>query len=134
MFVGVLRLWIRIPSARSLKDRRRVVRSFKDRVQSRLRASVAEVGDADRHQHAVLGVAYVSNSAARVEEILAAAASMAGNLRDGVLVDRATEIIPFGTEGKGVVADPTSLDAMVMDAPPWEDEEPWDEGREEEEP
>ena len=121
MFVGVLRVWLHIPSARSLKDRRRVVRSFKDRVQSKLRASVAEVGDADRHQHAVLGIAYVSGTAARVEEILAAAASMAGSLKDAVLVDRATEILSFGTEGKGVGADPASLDAMVLDATPWDE-------------
>jgi len=131
MFVGVLRVWLRIPSARSLKDRRRVVRSFKDRVHSKLRASVAEVGDADRHQHAVLGIVYVSNSTARVEEILAAAASMAGNLRDAILLDRATEIISFGTEGKGLGADPASLDAMVLDATPWDETDEVDEEEEE---
>lgn len=93
----------RIPSARSLKDRRRVVRSFKDRVHSRLRLSVAEVGGLDRHQDAVLGIAVVAKDAVRCDELLASAAAMAGGLRDAVLVDRATEILPFGSEGRGLM-------------------------------
>ena len=44
MFVGVLRFSLEIVGARSLKDKRSVVRSLKDRVQSRLRVSIAEVG------------------------------------------------------------------------------------------
>jgi hypothetical protein len=102
MFVGVLRLSLRIPGARSLKDRRRVVRSFKDRVQARLRVSIAEVGGLDEHQRAVLGVAVVARDASRCDELLAVAAAMAGGLRDAELVDRATEIIPFGDEGRGI--------------------------------
>ena len=42
MHVGVLRLTLHIPGARSLKERRKVVRSFKDRATAKLRASVAE--------------------------------------------------------------------------------------------
>jgi uncharacterized protein YlxP (DUF503 family) len=105
MFVGVIRLTLHIPGARSLKDRRQVVRSFKDRVAAKLRASVAEVGALDKHQRAVLAVAVVSNDAGRVDELLAAAANMASTLRDAVLLDRATEIIPFGEEGRGMTAD-----------------------------
>ena len=102
MFVGVLRLSFRIPGSHSLKDRRRVVRSFKDRVQARLRVSVAEVGALDEHRGAVIGVAVVSNEASRCDELLAAARSMAATLRDAVLVDCATEIVPFGDAGGGV--------------------------------
>ena len=102
MFVGVLRLTFQIPGARSLKDRRRVIRSFRDRVQVRLRAAVAEVGGLDEHQRAVIGIAVVSNEAARCDELLSVAASMADGVRDAVLVDRVTEIIPFGREGQGV--------------------------------
>lgn len=105
MYVGVLRLTFHIPGARSLKERRRVVRSFKDRVQAKIRASVAEVGGLDQHQRAVVAVAVVSGDAGRVDELLSVAASMAGGLRDAVLVDRATEIIPFGVEGRGMQAD-----------------------------
>lgn len=92
----------RIAGARSLKDRRRAIRSFKDRVQSRLRVSVAEVGGLDSHQRAVVGIAVVSNDATRCDELLATAASMAATVKNAELVDRATEILPFGHEGQGV--------------------------------
>lgn len=112
MFVGVLRLVLQIPSARSLKDRRRVVRSFKDRVQSKLRVSIAEVGGLDQYQRAVLGVAAVSIDASRVDELLSAAASMAGGLRDALLVERAMEILPFGDEGTGVAGGRSHVETL----------------------
>jgi uncharacterized protein len=115
MFVGVLRLTFHIPAARSLKDRRRVVRSFKDRVQAKLRCSIAEVGGLDDHQRAVVAVAVVSKDASRVDELLSAAASMAGGLRDAILADRATEIVSFGREGAGVGAG----GGASGDAPSW---------------
>lgn len=65
---------------------------------------MAEVGALEQHQRAVIAVAVVSNEAARVDELLATAANMASTLRDAVLIDRATEIIPFGREGAGVAA------------------------------
>ena len=102
MFVGVQRLVLQIPGARSLKDRRQVVRSFKERVQARLRVSVAEVGVLDNPRQATLAVAVVSNEAAVCDEVLARVATMAGTLSDAVLADRATEIVPFGFGGQGI--------------------------------
>ena len=103
MFVGVARLVIQIPGARSLKDRRRVVKSFKDRMRARLPVSVAEVGDLERYQVATLGVAVVSGEAARCDEMLSAASSMARTLADAVLADVRTEVVPFGDGGSGLV-------------------------------
>jgi hypothetical protein len=102
VFVGVARLVVQIPGARTLKDRRRVVRSFKDRARAKLPVSLAEVGDVERVQVATLGVAVVSRDSARCREVLASAASMARTLPDGVLADVATEILPFGGGGSGV--------------------------------
>jgi uncharacterized protein len=102
MFVGVLRFSLSIVGARSLKDKRSVVRSLKERVQGRLRVSIAEVGALDNPQHATFGVACVSNSAAVCDKLLDDVAGMAGTLPDAVLTDRATEILPFGEGGAGV--------------------------------
>ena len=98
MFVGVLRLSFHLPGARSLKDKRQVVRSFRDRVRARLDVSIAEVDHLELHQRATFGVAVVSNDATVCDELLASVASMAGNVRDAVLVDRATEILTVGEE------------------------------------
>ena len=102
MFVGVMRFSLQIVGARSLKDKRSVVRSLKERAQSRLRVSIAEVGMLDHPQHATFGVACVSNEAAVCDSVLADVAAMAGTLPDAVLTDRATEIVPFGEGGSGL--------------------------------
>ncbi len=102
MFVGVGRLVLSIPGARSLKDRRRVVKSLKDRLRARLPVSLAEVGELERYQVATLGLAVVSNESARCSEVLAAAANMARVARDAVLADVATEIITLGDGGRSI--------------------------------
>ena len=102
MHVGVMRLVLEIPGARSLKDKRQVVRSFKERVKSRLSVSIAEVGHHDKLQLATFGVAVVSGDAAMCEELLGRVTSMAGSLPDAILADRASEMIPFGEGGTGV--------------------------------
>jgi uncharacterized protein YlxP (DUF503 family) len=103
MHVGVMRLVLEIPGARSLKDKRQVVRSFKERVKSRLSVSIAEVDHHDKLQRATFGVAVVSGDAGVCEELLGRVTSMAGSLPDAILADRATEMIPFGEGGSGVV-------------------------------
>lgn len=128
MFVGVQRLVLQIPGARSLKDRRQVVRSFKDRVQSRLRISIAEVGDLERPRRATLAMAVVSNEAAVCDEILAKAATMASTLANAVLADRATEIVSYGHGGSGIRGGIEQL--KLSDETPWaqddeEDNDAW---------
>jgi uncharacterized protein YlxP (DUF503 family) len=98
MFVGVLKLSFHIPGARSLKEKRQIVRSFRDRVRARLDVSIAETEHLDLHQRATFGVAVVSNDATVCDELLASVASLAGNVRDAVLVDRATEILTVDPE------------------------------------
>lgn len=62
-WVGVLRLKLEIPGARSLKDRRRAVAHVRDRLRARGSLSVAEVGHLHDHTHAVLAVATVDHEA-----------------------------------------------------------------------
>lgn len=59
--VGVLLLDLHIPAARSLKDKRRLVKSLKDRVFARLRVSIAEVGALDKWQRSVVGISMIAN-------------------------------------------------------------------------
>jgi len=68
--VGTLQIEIEIPGARSLKDKRRVVRSIKDGCAARLRVSAAETGALDVRNRAVLGFACVSNAGAHAGEVL----------------------------------------------------------------
>jgi uncharacterized protein YlxP (DUF503 family) len=98
MFVGVLRLTFHVPHARSLKDKRRVVQKFRDRVRSRFDVSIAEVGAQDLHQRAVFGVAVVSGDAAVCDAVLEKVAHEAEGAADAVLTDRSTEIVTIGDD------------------------------------
>ncbi len=60
MTVGVLTLDLAIYESHSLKDKRRVIKSLKDRLAARFNVSIAEVGRLDSRQRAVLGIAVVN--------------------------------------------------------------------------
>lgn len=70
--VGVLTLELRIEHAHSLKEKRHVVKSLKDRLRGKFNVSVAEIDDMDIHNSAVLAVATVSSSRPFAEKILQA--------------------------------------------------------------
>ena len=53
--LGVGHVTLHIHESHSLKDKRRVVRSLIERARSRFNASVAEVGELDNWQAAVVG-------------------------------------------------------------------------------
>ncbi|MDX2198242.1 MAG: DUF503 domain-containing protein [Phycisphaerae bacterium] len=70
MVVGVLRVRLGIFEAMTLKDKRRVTRSLRDKLRNRHNVSVAEVDDLDHRQAATFGVAMVSNDAVFVQSAL----------------------------------------------------------------
>ncbi|MFL5374067.1 MAG: DUF503 domain-containing protein [Myxococcales bacterium] len=70
MVVGVLRLALVIRSARSLKDKRHALKRILDRVRARYNVSIAEVGDNDIWQRALVGVTAVANDRSFVNEVL----------------------------------------------------------------
>ena len=70
MHVGVLQIEVAIPDAFSLKDKRRVIKSLKDRIAHGHNVSIAEVGALDEHRRCMLGMAMVSNDSRYVEGAL----------------------------------------------------------------
>jgi uncharacterized protein YlxP (DUF503 family) len=70
MTVGVLQLELYIGDAMSLKDKRRVIKSLKDRIAHGHNVSVAEVGALDHHRRSIVAVAMVSNDSGYVEGAL----------------------------------------------------------------
>ncbi len=62
MPIAHLTLELRIEGSQSLKDRRQVLRSLKDRLRSGFNISVAEIDPTDLWQSATLGVVAISSS------------------------------------------------------------------------
>ncbi len=70
MVVGVLRLTLLIPGAQSLKEKRHALHKVLDSVRARFNVSMAEVGEQDSWQRAVVGAACIANDRAFVNEQL----------------------------------------------------------------
>ena len=70
MIVGSLRVRLLLRESRSLKDKRQVVRSVKDRLRNEFNVSIAEVDAQDNRQLAVLGVALVGTESREVRSTL----------------------------------------------------------------
>ena len=92
MIVGTLELELYIREARSLKDKRRVVKSLKDRLLHRFPVSVAEVDSLDNCQYGTLGVAIVCNDSRHATEVLSKIVDFVRGSLTAELVDYTMEI------------------------------------------
>ena len=68
MVVGVLQIEIFVPGCISLKEKRMVLKSLKDRSHRKFNLSVAETGFQDKWQHSLLAFALVAEKEKFVQE------------------------------------------------------------------
>ncbi len=82
MVIGVVQFELLLPQALSLKDKRRVVQSVKDRLHREHQVAVAEVGEQEMLNVAVLAVSVVSADGKHVGKTLDAIDAKLRGLRD----------------------------------------------------
>jgi len=70
MVVGVCTIELYLPNNGSLKDKRQIVKSLKERTKRRFNVSIAEIDDQDLWQKTVLGIACVSNDKSHINQTL----------------------------------------------------------------
>ena len=87
MFVGIVRIELHVPGASSLKDKRSVIRSMKERIRSRTQAAVAEVDHQDLWQRAALGVVVVSGDRRQVDELLQSVRNVVNGVHGAEVLD-----------------------------------------------
>lgn len=80
MVLGVLTIDLFISESQSLKDKRQVLHSLKDRLRGKFNVSVAEVDGQDLWQKAVLGIACVANEGGHVNHVLEQALNLIKSL------------------------------------------------------
>jgi uncharacterized protein YlxP (DUF503 family) len=83
--IGVLTLEIHVEHSHSLKEKRHVVKSLKDRLRERFNVAVAEIDFLDSWQHAVVAAVTISNDRVRAEQVLQAVEAHASNVLGGAL-------------------------------------------------
>jgi uncharacterized protein YlxP (DUF503 family) len=92
MFVGTARAEFHIPWATSLKAKRSVVQSLKQRISSRFNVSIAKLDHLDLWQRASLGVAVISNDREVVDQVLSAIMRLCEAESRAVLIDYIVDI------------------------------------------
>jgi uncharacterized protein YlxP (DUF503 family) len=95
MLVVVAIYEIHIPHAQSLKDKRMVVRSLKDKLRNRFEMSVAEVALQDVHQRARLAVSFISLDNATADATLDRIHDFIESNSDAILAGSTVEKLEF---------------------------------------
>lgn len=70
--IGVLTLELRLENSHSLKEKRHVVKSLRDRLRNKFNVSVAEIDCQDLWQRAVVAAVTVSPDKVQAEKVLQA--------------------------------------------------------------
>lgn len=83
MVIGLLQFDLIVHGAESIKDKRRVVSSLKDRLHREHMVSLAEVGDPDLLNHARMALVTVARDGKRIGEVLDHVTEKLRSLRDG---------------------------------------------------
>lgn len=89
--IGVLTLELHIGDAHSLKDKRHVVKSLKDRLRTRFNVSVAEIDHQDVWQRSVIAAVTVSGERAHAEQVLQFVEREAASILGAMLVSAGVE-------------------------------------------
>jgi uncharacterized protein YlxP (DUF503 family) len=84
MVIGLLTVEMHLPGARSLKDKRMIVRSVKDRVK-KFNVAVSETAHHDLWQRAELGIVTISTADDAVERELAAVRNEIDRVEPGLI-------------------------------------------------
>ncbi len=93
MIVGVATADLHIPHARSLKDKRRVVKSLLDRIAHKHRVSAAEVEHQNLRQRAQLGFALVNSDRRHALSTLEDIHRIVADRDDALLTDWHSDLI-----------------------------------------
>mgnify|MGYP001595279480 CR=1 FL=1 len=93
MVIGVVTARLHLSDSQSLKDKRRVIKSLKDRALARMNVSVAEIGDQDKWQVAEMAFVTVGANSEIVQNRIADISKFIRSDPRYVLLDLHTEMM-----------------------------------------
>ena len=93
MIIGILQMDLRFSESHSLKEKRMILKSIKDRLRREFNIAVAEIDDQDRWQSARLGISSIGNDKRYVNGLLSRVERWAERQRDAELVSSQMEFL-----------------------------------------
>ncbi len=121
MVIGTLQFELLIHDVQSIKDKRRVVKSLKDRLHREHMVSIAEVGDADDPRRAVMCLALVGRDGAIVGQVLDRISAKLRAMLDAEVGECRREVL-HGTAIEAAAADTAVNDDEPINDPALRDE------------
>lgn len=98
MVVGISRIELHFPESRSLKDKRQIVRSILQRIQTKFNISIAEIDHHDLWQRASIGMSCVSKTSYQARRILHNIEREIETSTGVVILDEHVSIMPISSE------------------------------------
>jgi hypothetical protein len=92
MHIGICTIHLQLVDSRSLKDKRRIIKSLKDKVRHKFNVSIAEIDGLDKWQWATLGVACVSNDSRFTNSVLSKVVDLINGIYSVELLDYEIEV------------------------------------------
>jgi hypothetical protein len=86
MIIGFLSLELFMPFSHSLKEKRKVLNSFRDRVRRRYNVALAELDYQDKWQRARIGIVTLNSGKKVVEDVLNRILAEAQEMVDGEIL------------------------------------------------
>ena len=93
MLIGAMQIELIIPHSGSLKEKRMVIKSVKQRLQNKYNISVAEIDYQDLWQRALLGIAMVSNDRRFLSEAMDKILTFVDDQDQAQVIDHQIEIL-----------------------------------------
>jgi uncharacterized protein YlxP (DUF503 family) len=93
LVVGTLKIVFHLHDSRSLKGKRKIVKSMIGKVKHRFNVAIAEIGSNDKWQKIELGISTVGNDRRHVDSSLMNVLAFLESLYVAEVVDSKTEII-----------------------------------------
>ena len=97
-WIGVLRVGVRVPGSRSLKEKRKSIAQIRDRIRGKKNYTVAEIGHLEDHQRAVLSIGLVANEQRFIQSALDHLAHEIGTWRSAVVEEATVLVMPIKDE------------------------------------
>lgn len=91
--IGVLSVELYLPMSGSLKTKRRVVKSLKDRIRGAFNVSVAEIAQTDKWQRSVVGICAIGNDRRYLDGSLQRILSLIHTVHDLEIIKHEIEFI-----------------------------------------
>ena len=97
MIIGYCSIKFYLHGNHSLKGKRRVIRSIKDRLKNNFNVSIAEVGDQDNWQILRIGISAVGSDRPHMDGLLTKVVDAIDRMNLAEIIDSKTEIMNLGS-------------------------------------